>query len=116
MQCIDDDLPKEATIHLYRIIQESLTNIVKHASATDVQLNVQKIDGAIQITITDNGNGFDPALLSSVDGNRQQSERRRGYGIVSMSERARIIGGVFSISSAPRSGTTIHIAIPFMRV
>ena len=116
-QCesVDDVLPKEASIHLYRIIQESLTNIVKHASATMVNLDVQTIDSAIHITIEDNGKGFDIAHPSQSD-TRMPAERRGGYGIVSMYERARIIGGVFSISSAPQRGTIIRVTLPLQRV
>ncbi len=57
---VDGLLPKEVEIHLYRIIQEALSNVVHHASAKSAQVEVKKNAGSIEITVSDDGKGFDP--------------------------------------------------------
>lgn len=102
-------LPKEAEINLYRIVQESLNNIVKHARATQVKIAVQKAQMSVPgrvphtiIYIEDNGRGFDPAALSN---------GKRGLGLSSITERARMLGGEVVIESAPGRGTVVTVTL-----
>jgi signal transduction histidine kinase len=101
-------LSKEAELHLYRLAQEALHNIVKHAKATRVLVSLRKEDGASVLSVEDNGRGFavghsSPASLH---------ERR---GLLSMRERAQLAGGKLDITSSPRAGTSIVVRIPAVR-
>lgn len=87
---------------LYRIIQESLTNICKYAAASRVELSIARHDHDVEATIADNGQGF------SIAGSRSN----KSLGLASIRERAAILGGVAEISSAPQQGTTIRVTIP----
>lgn len=87
-------------IHLYRIFQESLQNIYKYATASEVVLEIKKIEDEILISITDNGQGFDVAKI------------REGIGLKNMQSRIKIIGGIFNIDSVIGKGTSIKISIP----
>ena len=102
-------LPKEAEINLYRIVQESLNNIVKHARARRVKIAVQKevvpANGRAPRTIVrieDDGRGFDPATLAN---------GKRGLGLSSITERARMLGGAVVIDSAPGRGTAVTVTL-----
>jgi len=109
---IDTMLPKGSEIHLYRIIQESLSNVVKHSGATSAQVEIRNKTGFLELRIHDDGKGFvvtDSA--PSITAHRGPTEIARGFGIASMSERARIIGGRLKIKSSPSSGTTIRLLI-----
>jgi signal transduction histidine kinase len=93
-------LPPEVETALYRIVQESLTNIAKHAQARSVSIALTKVDGAVKAVVEDDGRGFDPA---STDG---------GFGLVGMGERLALLGGRLRIESSPGSGTTIAMDVP----
>ncbi len=93
------DVDKNHVIFIYRMIQEALNNIVKHASATQVSINVRKKGDKVNILIEDNGKGFD---ISNSDFNP-------GIGLSSIRQRASIIGAEAGIRSAPGSGTTIDL-------
>ena len=106
---IDGILPKETELHLFRIIQEALSNAIRHASATQIRVEVKKDGAIITAGVSDNGKGFvprDPSRDSAPD------EKVHGYGLSSLSERARIIGGTLKISSTLGTGTSISITIP----
>jgi signal transduction histidine kinase len=110
---IEAILPKGSEIHLYRIIQESLSNIVKHSGATSARVEIRKKTDSVEITVSDNGRGFDVAELSSIASvHLGRAEIARGFGLASMSERARIIGGTLRIESSTSSGTTIRVMFP----
>jgi len=96
------DLLPQCQIQLVRVIQEALTNVRKHAGATSVQVRLEKKDGAIQVSIEDNGHGFARDSAPPPLG---------GYGIVSMRERLATIGGSLSIASARGRGTTVVITV-----
>jgi ligand-binding sensor domain-containing protein/signal transduction histidine kinase len=98
---VDGLFSKEAEINLYRIVQESINNIVKHSGATEVRLAVKRDSRSVQMTIHDNGRGFDPEAQTS----RQAGAG--GMGLAGISERMRILGGKHEIRSAPGQGTTI---------
>ncbi|MCC6286540.1 MAG: PAS domain S-box protein [Chitinophagaceae bacterium] len=89
---------------LFRIFQESLTNIARHANASAVSVDLDTEDGFITLTITDNGNGFDMAV----------ADQKRTLGILGMKERSLALGGEYKINSKPGKGTTIKVSIPLM--
>jgi signal transduction histidine kinase len=109
---VDGILPKEKEIHVYRIIQEALSNIVRHAKATNVTLQAQQHPGNVEISVTDDGRGFvqESGPMRAVSS--RYEEGRHGFGLSSMAERARIIGATFDIRSSPVSGTTVHLTVP----
>ncbi len=109
---IDHVMPKEVEIHVYRIIQEALANVVRHASAKKVNLQVRKTSGSIEVTITDDGKGFNMGEAKARKPSPRSPGTTHGFGLSSMSERARIIGATLTIDSAPGSGTTVHISVP----
>jgi PAS domain S-box-containing protein len=86
---------------LFRIVQESLTNVVRHAAATQVEIGLRTAHGALHLCIQDNGRGIDAAAHGS------------GIGLLSMRERATALGGNFAISRRPGSGTRIDVSIPY---
>ncbi|HSB92419.1 MAG TPA: ATP-binding protein, partial [Flavitalea sp.] len=94
-------LSKEKSIIVFRMIQESLNNVMKHAGATEIWLKLDESD-ELTITIVDNGKGFDTRILE------KPSE---GLGLNNIFTRAKMIGGQVNIESSPASGTTILIKI-----
>jgi PAS domain S-box-containing protein len=103
---LDQLFPAEAQIIIYRIFQECLTNISKHAGATEVSVAVQEHNGLIYLTIEDNGAGFDPAQVLA------RRAAGRGLGLGSLNERARMLGGTLEIRSQPGAGTRMTSVIP----
>jgi signal transduction histidine kinase len=103
---IDGLFDKDAEIHLFRIVQEAITNIVKHSSSTEAAVVVKKLETAVLLSVRDNGRGFDPAELSA----RQHS---LGYGITGITERVRILKGTLALDSRPGTGTRLIVEIPF---
>jgi two-component system sensor histidine kinase UhpB len=110
---IDRFLPKETEIHVYRIIQEALSNVVRHASAKNVGVQVKKNSDSIEITVTDDGKGFDANDALERRPSRPSGEGLHGFGLSSMTERVRIVGGTMKIESSPGTGTTVHVALPY---
>lgn len=94
----------EVEIGAYRIIQEAVNNALKHAGAVSVVINTQFANGTLQITITDDGQGF------SVD--QATSPHSQSAGLIGMRERARSLGGVLSVASTTGQGTTVTAEIP----
>lgn len=99
-------LPREVETTLYRIIQESLTNVARHSGASQASVLLEKKNGAITAIIEDNGVGFD---LRDV---RTAQSRKSHLGLYGMEERAALVGGTFTIESKPGAGTTIYVEIP----
>jgi signal transduction histidine kinase/ligand-binding sensor domain-containing protein len=106
---IDNLLPKELEIHIFRIIQEALNNIVKHAAAKFVQIRVQHTDGFLKLLIQDDGRGFSYKKYLA------EESRQSGLGISGMAERINLFAGEFSLISVPGKGTRIKIKIPIKR-
>jgi two-component system sensor histidine kinase UhpB len=98
----------ETETHLFRIAQEALTNVARHAGATEVRIHLQRLDGEVRLEIRDNGRGVQPAASTSPD-----SEQPRGLGIVGMRARARSAGGKLAVGSAPGEGTTVEASFPY---
>ncbi|HKE80846.1 MAG TPA: GAF domain-containing sensor histidine kinase, partial [Solirubrobacteraceae bacterium] len=94
-------LTPEFETTVYRIVQESLTNVAKHARASTVGLSVRTDQGCLEISVTDDGTGFDPEATS--DG---------GFGLTGMRERVDLLGGELSILPGARAGTVIHARLP----
>jgi PAS domain S-box-containing protein len=106
---LDQLFSLDAQIIIYRICQECLTNISKHAAASEVSLAVQRqADGLVNIILEDNGRGFDPAQISA------RRPAGRGLGLAALNERARMLGGTLEISSRPGTGTRVTVAIPMV--
>ena len=99
-------LPANIETTLYRIFQEALTNIVKHADANRVDITLRQADGYLEGEMVDNGRGFD---LKAVD---LSGESPHGLGILGMKERVALIGGAFFITSTPGRGTCIVVQLP----
>jgi signal transduction histidine kinase len=93
-------LPTDIAIALYRIVQEAMTNIAKHSQATQVILHLTADLTQLELSVEDNGQGFDP------------SQNTTGFGLQSMRERTEALGGVFNLSSQPGHGCRLHLNIP----
>lgn len=96
----------EEQLNIYRILQESLTNIGKHAQATEVSAEISRFNGRVIIKIEDNGKGFDSTKFTG------QAGEKRGIGLSTIKERALILGGELAIRSREDSGTSITLSIP----
>ncbi len=90
----------------FRIVQEALTNVAKHSQATHVWVSMEQQDSKLQITIRDNGIGFDAATRS------MYADRGNGIGLRGMEERLRLVDGQLNISATPGHGTTIQACVP----
>lgn len=102
---IDDVFPKDLRINFYRIVQEAMNNIMKHAQATEVLVRVIREDDRVLLSIRDNGIGFTPT-------NRPSKGGKSGFGLTGMEERAHLLGGVFRVRSTPGQGTITTVEIP----
>lgn len=92
---------------LFRIAQEALTNVVRHAKASRVDVYIEKRNDTVVMRIKDDGKSFDPQRVWQVGINKR-------LGLLGMRERAEMVGGTFEIDSATGHGTTIHVQIPFI--
>lgn len=93
---------EENEIHLYRVLQEGINNIIKHSEATKAGIRITRTDENVFITISDNGKGF------SLDGAR----RRRSMGLSGIAERVKLLGGDLDIDSESGNGTVLRISLP----
>jgi signal transduction histidine kinase len=106
VQVDESDTPELVKIAIYRVAQEALSNIAKHASATSVDAVLEAKQGGVTLSITDNGAGFDPNA-------RQRRKRAKsGYGLRSMTERVEATGGIFTVQAAPEKGVSISAEWP----
>jgi signal transduction histidine kinase len=99
-------LPSHVEVALYRIAQEALQNVMKHAAAERVTLRLTTAHGAVQLAVEDDGRGFRPG---------DAGQNRKGdpsYGLVGMRERAELVGATLQVTSAPGSGTRVLIEVP----
>jgi len=99
----DARLPEHVEVALYRIAQEALQNVVKHARATQAKVELRCDDARALLRVTDNGVGFDVATRSGGEGS---------YGLRSMAERAELMGGRLTIASRDGLGTTVTAVVP----
>jgi len=99
------DLPPEVEASLLRIFQESLTNVRRHANATEVEVSLTFDESVVELSIRDNGVGFSPRTAGA-------EKKRDTFGLISMRERARGLGGTFEIQSRRGKGTLVKVVIP----
>jgi signal transduction histidine kinase len=100
---LDGRLLVEVETALYRIIQEALSNAIRHAQATRLDIVLERRDGKLLAIVEDNGQGFDPATVVQQD----------RLGLLGMRERAETLGGTLDIESAPGGGTTVFVEVPY---
>ena len=98
-------LPELETV-LYRVVQEALTNVARHSTATQCVVTLRRKDNLIKGSIQDNGSGFDYQRVMMSD------EKGRGLGLHGMKERIELVGGSLEFDSRPNEGTTIFIEVP----
>ena len=94
-------IKNESALIIYRIIQEALNNIVKHANAKEIFINIETKQNKIHITIKDNGKGFDTTMIN----------KSEGIGLKNMIARAKLTGALFTVNSKQSVGTIIEIII-----
>ncbi|OGP62388.1 MAG: hypothetical protein A2170_01325 [Deltaproteobacteria bacterium RBG_13_53_10] len=104
---LEEKLPPQIETAFYRIIQEALNNVSKHAEATRVEISLERRDSIISASVTDNGKGFD------LDNVLRPESLERGFGIMGMQERVSHLGGKIDIQSKPDFGTYIYIEVPY---
>ena len=104
---IDNVFSENDEISIYRIVQESLNNVIKHSNASDAAIRIERTDKIVSIVISDNGRGFNAEALSA---------ERLGFGLTGLSERAHLLKGVLAIESRPGNGTLIKLSIPIKTV
>jgi len=98
-------LPQTVVLALFRIAQEAITNVVKHALAKNIFINVGQNNGDIVLEIHDDGDGFNPGSIAA--GNKPS------WGLLGMEERAALLGGSFILKSSEGKGTRVRVSIPF---
>ena len=97
----DIEIAGDVTENLLRILREAMTNAAKHGASSQVTVRLQRDDG-IRLVVEDDGCGFDPDAASL----------SRGFGLLSMKERAESVGGLLNLDSAPSHGTRVEVAVP----
>jgi PAS domain S-box-containing protein len=95
-------LDAERSTAIFRIFQESLTNVARHAHATRVEARLEREENLLTLQVRDNGRGFDP----------EEAKARKSLGLVGMQERALLLNGEFTVEGVPGSGTTMTLRIP----
>lgn len=105
-----DRLSPEVELVLYRVAQEAMTNIAKHAKATEATITFRRLDDRVDLTVDDNGVGYDPATTA------QRDERGLGLGIFGMGERAALVGGTMAVRRLAPHGTRIAVSIPVAKL
>lgn len=95
-------LDRSSAITIFRIFQEALTNIIRHAEATEVTIILKEEDKQLTLEVNDNGKGIPESRISSPE----------SVGLIGIRERARILGGKGHITGSPGMGTTVEVIIP----
>ena len=104
------DLPSDLLIAAFRIVQEAVSNAVRHAKAHRIEIRARYLSDQIELQVSDDGEGFDP------DGDSTQQEPRFGLGLVGMRQRAQDAGGSLTIASKPGAGTTVSAVLSIPKV
>lgn len=105
LEPIDGLLSPEAETSVYRIVQESLNNVIRHSQATAAQIEIKKETNQLLILVRDNGTGI-PSPAPA-----QNSKNAHGFGLAGIAERVRVLGGTFVIDSEPSRGTTLNVRL-----
>jgi signal transduction histidine kinase len=95
-------VPPDISLCVFRVLQEALYNAVKHSGVRHFKVQVWRLTNEIHLTVSDSGSGFDP----------ESAKSDRGFGLIGMQERLRLLNGTFSIESQPQRGTAIHARVP----
>lgn len=98
-----DTIPPDLQTTAYRVVQESLSNVRKHSGSSGVEVALRRTADAVELHVADQGCGFDP-----------QDAGRKGFGLVGMTERVRLVGGECRIESAPGAGARIDVRLPLV--
>ncbi|MFQ6676418.1 MAG: two-component regulator propeller domain-containing protein [Fidelibacterota bacterium] len=106
---LDGFFHPDQEIHIYRILQECVSNIIKHSDASEALVMARKNGDSLTLTIKDDGKGFDREQLHS------ERSHELGFGLSGIAERVRILGGKFEITSSPGEGTVLSIVVPIPR-
>jgi signal transduction histidine kinase len=101
LESVDELFPPDAAMNLYRIVQESLNNILKHSRARHVNVRLERDIHEVQLRIEDDGAGFKP----------EKSGDGKGLGLKNIAERVRMLGGKLTVDSSPGQGTRIEVTI-----
>jgi signal transduction histidine kinase len=96
-------IPPDTALCLFRVAQEALRNVARHAKARGVEVSIRPVDGGLQLAVVDDGIGFEPAAPRD----------RHSLGLASMRERLLLLGGEFEIESTPGEGTTVLAWAPW---
>lgn len=102
----DRALADELSVTCYRVVQEALTNIARHAQATAVSVRIRIDEQAVALSVRDNGIGFDPRCPMG------DPKAGKGVGLIGLSERVRLAGGRLTVTSAPEAGSTLEVRLP----
>lgn len=101
---LDGRLPPEVELALYRVLQEALTNVARHAGASQAWVSLRRERGCLVLTVKDDGCGFDVAAV--------MADRERGLGLFGMQERMALVGGSLAIRSRLEAGTEVVARVP----
>ena len=93
-------IPGNTQLMIFRIVQEQISNIIKHSKATEAEIKLSVARGELVVTISDNGIGFDP------------KKRMKGIGLMNITSRAEVHNGKVEVTSSPGNGCTLRISIP----
>jgi nitrate/nitrite-specific signal transduction histidine kinase len=96
------NLDEDQIVAIFRIVQESLTNVTRHSGARRVEIRVSRGEGNVIVEVCDNGRGFD----------LESAKRKKSFGLVGMRERAAGLAGDINITSVPGQGTSVCVSIP----
>lgn len=102
LEDVDALLEAGERLAIYRIVQEALSNIARHAGASGVTISLRRVGDVVRVVVSDDGRGFDPELM----------DEDRGLGLLGMQERARMIGADVTVESRIDAGTTIRLDVP----
>ena len=105
---LDGLFSKQAEINIFRIVQEAINNIIKHSAATEASLRIKADAGRVNLTISDDGQGFTPAANDS----DESGALPRGFGLLGLQERVRLLKGLLAVESEPGRGTVVRITLP----
>lgn len=104
LDAIDKNISADKQINYYRIIQECITNALKHADATALRISASKTNGSLEIVVQDNGKGFDKEVLSK--------KAQRSFGLLNLEERAKHLKGKLVLETSPGKGTKYIFSMP----
>jgi signal transduction histidine kinase len=107
LQLMEDpiQLDEDQTVAIFRIVQESLTNVARHAKASCVEITLSQSANDLVVEVRDNGQGFDS----------ENATKKKSFGLLGMRERAAVLGGSIDIKSSRQHGTAVRVRIPLKR-